>query len=198
MRSCIGWRRLLFLTPLVFIVLHLLSVSELHRDASRDDLPNKRNKKFDHLVIGPAAGQGLPNRLQCQGTKALNKTHLPSSNLSYKGDSVAFVTVFTVYNTSLDSHPDGRSVNLIKVGNASYSKTERSMAILNVFINFIQKSMPQSNVIILTDPASDLSIRRNRVTVMPIKGEYSRDKLMLQRIRSYIVRANRINRPFLR
>ncbi|XP_021904270.1 uncharacterized protein LOC110819408 isoform X2 [Carica papaya] len=138
MRSCIGWRRLLFLTPLVFIVLHLLSVSELHRDASRDDLPNKRNKKFDHLVIGPAAGQGLPNRLQCQGTKALNKTHLPSSNLSYKGDSVAFVTVFTVYNTSLDSHPDGRSVNLIKVGNASYSKTERSMAILNVFINFIQ------------------------------------------------------------
>lgn len=72
------------------------------------------------------------------GTKALNKTHLPSSNLSYKGDSVAFVTVFTVYNTSLDSHPDGRSVNLIKVGNASYSKTERSMAILNVFINFIQ------------------------------------------------------------
>jgi hypothetical protein len=26
------------------------------------------NTKFDHLVLGPAAGQGLPNRLQCQGS----------------------------------------------------------------------------------------------------------------------------------
>lgn len=48
--------------------------------------------------------------------------------------------------------------------------------------------MPHSNVIILTDPESDLSLNLNRVTVYPIKGEYSRDKLMLQRIRSYIVR----------
>ncbi|KAJ7962175.1 Nucleotide-diphospho-sugar transferase [Quillaja saponaria] len=46
--------------------------------------------------------------------------------------------------------------------------------------------MPQSNVVILTDPASDLSVQRNRVSVYPIRGEYSRDKLMLQRIRSYI------------
>lgn len=49
--------------------------------------------------------------------------------------------------------------------------------------------MPQSNVIILTDPASDLSINRDKVSIYPIQGEYSRDKLMLQRIRSYIVRA---------
>lgn len=53
--------------------------------------------------------------------------------------------------------------------------------------------MPRSNVVILTDPASDLSMHRNGVTVNPIQGEYSRDKLMLQRIRSYIVRANCIN-----
>lgn len=50
--------------------------------------------------------------------------------------------------------------------------------------------MPHSNIFILTDPASELSIPRNRVTVYPIQGEYSRDKLMLQRIRSYIVRAD--------
>lgn len=49
--------------------------------------------------------------------------------------------------------------------------------------------MPQSNVIILTDPASDLPLHRDMVTIQPIQGEYSRDKLMLQRIRSYIVRA---------
>ncbi|KAG7028670.1 hypothetical protein SDJN02_09851 [Cucurbita argyrosperma subsp. argyrosperma] len=60
------------------------------------------------------------------------------------------------------------------------------MAVLNVFIDFIQVSMPQSNVIILTDPASDLPLRRDGVSVYPIQGEYSRDTLMLQRIRSYL------------
>lgn len=50
--------------------------------------------------------------------------------------------------------------------------------------------MPRSNVVILTDPASEFSLRRDRVTIYPIQGEYSRDKLMLQRIRSYIVRAH--------
>lgn len=59
--------------------------------------------------------------------------------------------------------------------------------------NQLQVSMPQSNVVILTDPASDLPVRRNRVAVFPIQGEYSRDTLMLQRIRSYIVRAHLIN-----
>lgn len=54
--------------------------------------------------------------------------------------------------------------------------------------------MPRSNVIILTDPASDLSLHGNRVTVYSIQGDYSRDKLMLQRIRSYIVRANRTDK----
>lgn len=52
----------------------------------------------------------------------------------------------------------------------------------------MQVAMPQSKVIILTDPISDLSVHRNGVSVYPIQGEYSRDKLMLQRIRSYIVR----------
>lgn len=40
---------------------------------------------------------------------------------------------------------------------------------------------------------SDLSLPRNKVTVYPIQGEYSRDKLMLQRIRSYIIWAHYIN-----
>lgn len=79
-----------------------------------------------------------------------------------------------------------RSTDVVKVGDASYNKVERSMAVLNVFIDFIQVSMPQSNVIILTNPASDLPIRRDGVAVYPIQGEYSRDTLMLQRIRSYL------------
>lgn len=50
--------------------------------------------------------------------------------------------------------------------------------------------MSRSNIIILTDPSSELPIRRDKVVITPIQGEYSRDKLMLQRIRSYIVRKN--------
>ncbi|KAL5738058.1 hypothetical protein ACOSP7_030819 [Xanthoceras sorbifolium] len=183
MRTCSGWRRFLFFLPLVFFLPYLLSVLELHENSIVEDLPKKNRLKFDHLVLGPAAGQGLPNRLQCQGVKALNKTHTHASSV---GDSISFVTVFTIYNTSHDIHDDGRASNMVTVGNASYSKTERSMAILDVFINFIQVTMPLSDVIILTDPSSDFAMRRNGVTIYPIQGEYLREKLMLQRIRSYI------------
>ncbi|XP_043715736.1 uncharacterized protein LOC122664104 isoform X2 [Telopea speciosissima] len=182
-----GWRRLLFCLPLVFLVPHLFSVLELHQSSIAEVLPKKLNKKFDHLVLGPAAGQGLSDRLQCQGLKALNKTHFSSpSNNATSRDTISFVTVFAVYNFSPNSYEAAKSSNLVTVGNSSYGKAERSLAILHVFINFIQVSMPQSNVIILTDPASALSVGRNSVTVFPIQGEYSRDKLMLQRIKSYI------------
>ncbi|KAK4578578.1 hypothetical protein RGQ29_028611 [Quercus rubra] len=187
MRMCSGWRRFLFCLPLIFFLPLLLSVLELHQNSTLEYPPKKQSKKSDHLVLGPAAGQGLPNRLQCEGIKALNQTHFStSSHTSRSGENIAFVTVFTIYNSSLNVNVNDRSSNLVTVGNASYSKVERSMAILNIFINFIQVTMPQSNVIILTDPASDLHMRRNRVTIHPIQGEYSRDKLMLQRIRSYI------------
>ncbi|XP_040930247.1 uncharacterized protein [Gossypium hirsutum] len=212
MKACVGWRRFLFCFPLIFILPHLFSVLELHQNqavtdspkentkkfdvqhSSGDDAPKKITKKFDHLVLGPAAGEGLPNRLQCRGVKALNKTYFSNpSHASSVGDGIAFVTVFTIYNNSPDALADGKPSNLVTVGNASYSKPERSMAILNVFIKFIQVRMPQSNIIILTDPESDLSLHQNSVTVLPIQGEYSQDKLMLQRIRSYIVRAHCID-----
>ncbi|KAK6918544.1 hypothetical protein RJ641_016966, partial [Dillenia turbinata] len=139
-----------------------------------------KKQKFDHLILGPAAGQGLPNRLQCQGLNAINK--IKSSSGSNSGVYVSFVTVFVV-NKSAES---GRSLEYFNVGNASYTKVERSMAILNVFISFIQVMMPWSNVIILTDPASELPVHQDRVIAHPIQGDYSRNKLMLQRIRSYI------------
>ncbi|MCL7024206.1 hypothetical protein MKW94_027056 [Papaver nudicaule] len=154
------------------------SVIELHQT-----LPHKSHKeKFDHLVLGPAAGQGLHDRLQCQDLKALNKDQFPVPQISNSKDTISIVTVFTIYNTSVDE----RSLKLVTVGGTSYTKMERSLAILEVFINFIKVSMPQSNVVILTDPASDLPMHRNNVNVVPIAGEYSRDKLMLQRIKSYI------------
>ena len=73
------------------------------------------------------------------GVKALNKTHFSNpSHASGVGDGISFVTVFTIYNNSLDTLVNSRSSNLVAVGNSSYSKSERSMAILNVFINYIQ------------------------------------------------------------
>ncbi|KAF5198274.1 polyphosphatidylinositol phosphatase [Thalictrum thalictroides] len=108
------------------------------------------------------------------------------SHTPYFNDTVSLVTVFTAYNTSVSAHPNDRSSEMVTVGNISYNKMERSMAVLNTFINFIQVTMPLSNIIILTDPASDFSIKKSRVTLIPVKGEYSREKLMLQRIKSYI------------
>lgn len=44
----------------------LCSVREL--DHRRDfGVPKEKPKKLDHLRLGPAAGEGLPDRLQCQG-----------------------------------------------------------------------------------------------------------------------------------
>lgn len=179
-----GGRRIFFCLFIIFFLHYIFSVLDLHHKPNLDDVSKNHRKKPDHLVLGPAAGQGLPNRLQCQGLKALNKTHVQSSSdIPNASDSVSFVTVFTIYNTSFSARTD---VDMVTVGNSSYSKIERSMAVLNVFINFIQVSMPSSNIFILTDPASKLPIHRNRVTIFPIQGEYSRDGLMLQRIRSYI------------
>ncbi|PWA98355.1 hypothetical protein CTI12_AA020420 [Artemisia annua] len=183
MRVCFGWRKFILFVTLVFFLTHFLSVLELHQNSKIKDPHQKKNKKFNHLVFLPAAGEGLPNRLQCKGMKALNKTHISaSSNISNGGDGIAFVTVFTVYKSSVDARASETTV----VGKVSYNKVERSMAILNTFISFIQLMMPESKTIILTDPASGLPLTRNRVTVYPIQGDYSRDKLMLQRIRSYI------------
>ncbi|KAM0900295.1 hypothetical protein ACQ4PT_020727 [Festuca glaucescens] len=147
-------------------------------------LPHPAGTKRPYgLVLGPAAGQGRPDRLQCQGLKAVNKISLSSERM-HSGD-VTFVTVFTTYN----SGPAGAgkmSSDAVTVGKHSYSKEERSMAILNSFVSFIQVSMPTSKVIILTDPKSKLSINQGRTTILPIEGNYSRGNLMVQRIKSYI------------
>ncbi|CAH9148810.1 unnamed protein product [Cuscuta epithymum] len=189
-KVCCSWRRFLLCLPLVFLLHHLVSVWRLqkHQPKSEEEMysvqgPNKlKNKKFDHLILGPAAGQGFHDRLHCQGNKALNITHFNSGNSNFR-DDVSLITVFATYDNPLDSQSNDKWVT---VGNVSYTKLERSLAILNVFINFIQVSMPQSSIVILTDPSSELPVNRNRVFIHPIQGEYSRDKLMLQRIRSYI------------
>lgn len=49
--------------------------------------------------------------------------------------------------------------------------------------------MPNSNVILLTDPSSKFTLRRSQATTLAIPGDYSRGNLMFQRIKSYIVRS---------
>ncbi|KAM3212327.1 hypothetical protein ACQJBY_065420 [Aegilops geniculata] len=138
-------------------------------------------KRPDRLVLGPAAGQGRPDRLQCQGLKAVNKIGLSSE----PGEHVSFVTVFTTYSSD-PAGAEKRSSDVLTVGKHFYSKEERSMAILNTFIRFIQVSMPRSDVIILTNPKTKLSINQGKASILPIEGNYSRGNLMLQRIKSYI------------
>lgn len=120
----------------------------------------------------------------------MNKIHasMPHRELNFS-KHVVFVTVFTIYSSSRRSdhaYIDDKSSTMVTLGNKSYDKTTRSMAILNTFIDFIQVSTPRSNVIILTDPASEFSINRRNTTLLPIQGDYSRGNLMLQRIKSYI------------
>lgn len=137
--------------------------NQLHYNPQVVPKKQSSSSKFNHLVLGPAAGQGLTNRLQCQpqgsyqtqtqihicplclsiyicfnfcisaGIKALNNK-TPSSTATAV-DNIDFVTVFTLYNSTPADH---QSSNLVTVGNTSYTKVDRSMAILNIFVNFIQ------------------------------------------------------------
>ncbi|KXG20227.1 hypothetical protein SORBI_3010G173000 [Sorghum bicolor] len=178
-----GLLLLFLLVPLIY------SVSRLHPWVPEKGVclpPPTAPKRPDRLVLGPAAGQGRPDRLQCQGLRALNKIGLSSEEI-YSGEHISFVTVFTTYN-SVSAGDGNVPSDSVTVGNHSYSKIERSMAILNTFISFIKVSMPRSNVIILTDPGSKISVNQGSATLLPIEGNYSRGNLMLQRIQTYIVR----------
>ncbi|XP_042392008.1 uncharacterized protein LOC121983096 [Zingiber officinale] len=193
MGICRGRKRppLLLLLVLFLSLPLFLSVSRLYQNPPiQVELERSRPKKSDHLILGPAAGQGLPNRLQCQGLKAINKLHSLKSDQDIQiGDKVSFVIVYTIYNNSYGSHSarmDDKLSDIATVGSNFYNKFERSMAILNVFIDFIQVSMPNSNVILLTDPSSKFTMRRSQATTLAIPGDYSRGNLMLQRIKSYI------------
>ncbi|URE44677.1 hypothetical protein MUK42_01692 [Musa troglodytarum] len=76
------------------------------------------------------------------GLRAVKKIHSSSSqqNLQTR-DGISFVTVYTIYNSSIGSDSsrihDGSS-ELVTVANSSDSIAERSVAILNVFIDVIQ------------------------------------------------------------
>ncbi|XP_031493591.1 uncharacterized protein LOC116259805 isoform X2 [Nymphaea colorata] len=186
-----GCRKRFLFVPLLllpFLFSAQIQVQKFHESQNVVDGSKHPVKKFDHLVFGPAAGRGFPGRVQCDGFKAISKVpSLHSPRFLKFQESISIVTFFVAYNnTLLRKNKPEKFLEKVTVGNTSYDKAGRSLAILNVFINFIQVSMPQSNVIILTDPASDLSYNRNDVSVFPIHGNYSRENLMLQRIKAYI------------
>lgn len=75
----------------------------------------------------------------CSGLKALNNIGV-STEGNCSGEHISFVTVFTTYNSVPDG--DGKvPSDTVIVGNHSYSKKERSMAILNTFISFIKVTL---------------------------------------------------------
>uniref|UniRef100_A0A6V7QQI4 Uncharacterized protein n=1 Tax=Ananas comosus var. bracteatus TaxID=296719 RepID=A0A6V7QQI4_ANACO len=167
-----------------FFLFLIYSMSDVHRNWTPQGSKRSSPKKSDHLILGDAPGQGLPNRLECDGLKAMNKIDPSNENLN-SSERVSFVTVFTVYNSDFTGTNE-KLHDVVTVGNIAYSKVDRSMAILGTFIKFIQVSMPRSSVIILTDPASKFSINHQNAILLPIPGDYSRESLMVQRIRSYI------------
>ncbi|KAL2460798.1 hypothetical protein Adt_44218 [Abeliophyllum distichum] len=89
------------------------------------------------------------------GTKALNKTHF-RTNGSQNGNNVAFAIVFAIYNSIVDRQVNDRPVDLV--------------------------TMPQSNIVILTDPAAELPVHRDRVSVHPMQG-LPRNKALTSKIR---------------
>lgn len=70
----------------------------------------------------------------------MNKISL-SSEGKYSGERVSFVSVFTTYNSDPAGAGKMSSSDAVTVGKHSYSKEERSMAILNTFVSFIQNSV---------------------------------------------------------
>ncbi|GLJ49429.1 hypothetical protein SUGI_1046640 [Cryptomeria japonica] len=177
------WKCMRYLA-LIFIMTLLFSGFELSRIGNSKS--GGRQQKFHYLALGPAAGQGLPNRIQCQGLNAIKKRPLPSlSGLTLVNRKISFVSVFAIYNQSLQTSVQRASTN-VTVGNTTFDKIGRSMEILNVFANFIKVSMPKSNIFILTDATSNFPAVPSNAAVMHIPGNYSRNNLMLQRIKSYI------------
>lgn len=77
------------------------------------------------------------------GVKAISKIpKLHSSHPSGFQESISIVTFFVAYNNTLfkKNTPDKFSER-VTVGNTSYDKAGRSLAILNVFVNFIQVTL---------------------------------------------------------
>ncbi|KAJ8479618.1 hypothetical protein OPV22_023345 [Ensete ventricosum] len=159
------------------------------------------------------AGQGLPDRLHCQGIssadfaiktlairsslfkfppyvspvtrlRAVNNIHSSSSqqNLQTR-DGISFVTVYTIYNSSIRSDSsrmhDGSS-ELVTVANSSYRKAERSIAILNVFVDFIQNSAGLLHCLSRRKASRNIVVGSSRLEA-PADGIY-RAKIFLEEV----------------
>jgi hypothetical protein len=80
----------------------------------------------------------------------------PSGKNNQSGDQISFVTVFTIYK----SDPlNEKMLDKTTVGETSYnSKSERSLAILNTYINFIQVNKLIITYVILYEESCSLDI----------------------------------------
>ncbi|KAL6569387.1 hypothetical protein OROMI_013901 [Orobanche minor] len=151
-RLCVGWNRLVLCLPVVIFIPHLLSVDELHRRSNLGDVHIERPTNFlwsrkvclsfsllflalvaSSLVLDPEL------QVYSRDKKSIEKhfVNLPFSFCEQR----LLARCILEQSLTIESRP----VDLVTIGNTSYSKLERSLAILSVFINFIQVAMPQSN-----------------------------------------------------
>ncbi|KAL6499376.1 hypothetical protein OROHE_026039 [Orobanche hederae] len=141
-------------------------IDELHRRSNLGDVHIERPKKFDHLVLGPAAGEGLPDRFLLE-QRLLARCILDQS--------------LTIESRPVESRP----VDLFTIGNTSYSKLERSVAILSVFINFIQfgnnKQQPLNSGFIALRGTAE-GIKRGKAFLQQVLEVYSSKFMRASRI----------------
>ncbi|KAI5054828.1 hypothetical protein GOP47_0029973 [Adiantum capillus-veneris] len=147
---------------------------------------NLQRIKHTQLVLGQAAGEGIPGRVQCR--VANNETDSPHEFCSLSNaERVSFITFF-VSNNELPSRMEkGANSGTVVFRNVTISKLDRPHAVLSVFLKSVQISNPSSTQTILTSESADLFTTKlpGDVHVARIGQNFTRSNLMLQRLEAY-------------
>ncbi|MCO5551707.1 hypothetical protein L7F22_005211 [Adiantum nelumboides] len=196
------WRQHLLLTLFFLFTLSLLGFFSLFHKSVQISASNVNNlhtfqgdtqqRKHSQLVLGHAAGQGIPGRVQCEGFPAAaannetNGPHHEFCSLSNE-ERISFATFFLPNDELPNRMEKGANSGAIVFRNVTISKLDRPYAILSVFFKSIQISNPNSTVTVLTGESAHLLTTKlpADVLIARIGKKFNRSNLMLQRLESY-------------
>ncbi|XP_002968395.2 uncharacterized protein LOC9631181 [Selaginella moellendorffii] len=126
------------------------------------------------------AGLGISGRIQCRSSSGKPAATWISSSCGTQ--SVGLVSLFV----PPDRH-SGECDGSV-VGGRVLRGLEKGYSVLRVFVESARLAMPNSQQLVLTDPAAAISTERlpAGISFQRVPGNYSRGNLMLQRLDSYI------------